>query len=335
MPSVFNPASPDAVALARFAWLLCGGAALVFIVVMAALGQALRGGGRPLRWRRWLAVAVLAPGSLLAVLFGYATWGNVPYYTVTAGGQSAAMPAGALVIRVTAHMWWWEVRYPGPEGGIVLANEIHVPAGRTVWLALDSADVIHTFWVPALAGKVDMLPGKVHHLPLTAARPGSWHGQCAEYCGLQHARMALRVVAHGGDGFDTWLARQAMPAVDDGGRHAAARALFAARCAACHAVRGAGTSGTSATSATSGTSGISGISGISGAPAGLAGPVGPDLTHIAGRLTLGAGALPNGPGALAAWLAAPHRYKEGIRMPDPQLADADLRALAAWLETLQ
>jgi cytochrome c oxidase subunit 2 len=316
----FAPAGVDAIALSRFAWLLCGAAALVFLFVMAVLGGALRRGGKRLRWRRWLGVAVLAPGVALAALFGYATWGGVPYHTA-AGGQSARMPAGALVIRVTAHMWWWQVRYPGPDGGVVLANEVHLPAGRTVWLALDSADVIHTFWVPALAGKVDMLPGKIHHLPLTAVRPGAWHGQCAEYCGLQHARMALRVVAHTEHDFDSWLARQALPAVADGGRHAAARALFAERCAACHVVRGAG-------------AGLAGLTARLGQP-GRDGPVGPDLTHVASRKALGAGALANGPGALAAWLAAPHRYKEGIRMPDPQLAAGDLDALAAWLETLE
>lgn len=314
MDPVFAPAGVDAIALSRFAWLLCGGAALVFLVVMGVLGGALRRNGRALSWRRWLAVAVLAPGIALAALFGYATGGDVPYYT-TAGGQSAGMPPDALVIRVTAHMWWWQVRYPGPDGGIALANEVHLPAGRTVWLALDSADVIHTFWVPALSGKVDMLPGKVRHLPLTAVRPGTWRGQCAEYCGLQHARMALRVVAHAEADFDDWLARQALPAVADGGRHAAARALFAERCAACHTVRGA-------------------VAGQAGQP-GQFGPVGPDLTHVASRKALGAGALSNGPGAMAAWLAAPHRYKAGIRMPDPQLAAGDASALAAWLETLQ
>jgi cytochrome c oxidase subunit II len=358
MASVFDPASPDAVALARFAWLLCGGAALVFFVVMALLAMAVasRRGGRPLRWRRWLAVAVLVPGSALAALFGYATWGHAPYYTVDGGAQSAAMPADALVIRVTARMWWWEVRYPGPDGGIALANELHVPAGRRVWLALDSADVIHTFWVPALAGKVDMVPGKVHHLPLLASQPGVWRGQCAEYCGLQHARMALHVVAQPPGAFDDWLARQAMPAAADGVRHAVARALFAARCAACHAVRGEGAlaldvrgqSGEAGPSVESGALGRPGeyghlgqslqplqSRGAGGAGAAAAGPAGPDLTHVAGRLALGAGTLRNEPGAMAAWLAAPHRHKEGIRMPDPQLAASDLAALAAWLETLR
>jgi len=328
MDPVLTPAGVDAIALSRFTWLLCGGAALVFLLVMAVLGGALRGGGKVLRWPRWLAVAVLAPAIVLAALFAYATWGGVPYGTA-ADGRPAGMPAGALVIRVTAHMWWWEVRYPGPDGGIVLANEVHLPAGRTVWLALDSADVIHTFWVPALSGKVDMLPGKVRHLPLTAVRPGAWRGQCAEYCGLQHARMALRVVAHAEPDFDRWLARQAMPAVADGGRHAAARALFAARCAACHTVRGAG-AGTAPGARTALMAQFD-----QAGPVGRPGPVGPDLTHVASRTALGAGALPNSPGALAAWLAAPHRYKEGIRMPDPRLAAGDLQALAAWLETLQ
>jgi cytochrome c oxidase subunit II len=328
MGSVFQPASPDAVALARFAWLLCGGAALVFFVVMALLAMAVasRRGGRVLRWRRWLAAAVLVPGSALAALFGYATWGNAPYYTVDGGAQSAAMPADALVIRVTARMWWWEVRYPGPDGAIALANELHVPAGRRVWLALDSADVIHTFWVPALAGKVDMVPGKVHHLPLLASLPGVWRGQCAEYCGLQHARMALHVVAQPPGEFDDWLARQAMPAAVDSGRHAAARTLFAARCAACHAVRAEGVQALDVR----GQSGRAAVAGAAGA-----GPAGPDLTHVASRLALGAGTLRNEPGAMAAWLAAPHRHKEGIRMPDPQLAASELAALAAWLETLR
>lgn len=310
MQSMFAPASQDAVALARFAWIACGGAALAFITVMVLLALALRRGGPAPGWRRTLAFAVLVPGSALAALFAYATWGDTPSGSPDGGAPSAAMQADALVIRVTARMWWWEVRYPGPGGGIALANELHVPAGRTVWLALDSADVIHTFWVPALAGKVDMVPGKVHHLPLAALRPGVWRGQCAEYCGLQHARMALHVVAQPPAQFDDWLARQAMPVAGEA-RHAAARALFVRRCAVCHTVRGVDAAR------------------VEG------GPAGPDLTHVASRLALGAGALPNGPGAMAAWLAAPHRYKQGIRMPDPQLAAADVAALAAWLETLQ
>jgi cytochrome c oxidase subunit 2 len=209
-------------------------------------------------------------------------------------------------------MWWWEVRYSDPKTGrdIVLANEIHLPAGRPVYLSLNSNDVIHSFWVPALGGKVDMVPGRQHGMRVQVDRPGRWRGQCAEYCGEQHARMALFVVADAPADFDAWLAAQARPAVQpatpDGQR---GRDLFTAqRCSACHTVRGVTAIAT----------------------------LGPDLTHIGSRSHLGAATVPNTQATLAAWIANPHAVKPGVRMPASQDLDAaSLQALAAWMETLK
>jgi len=211
-------------------------------------------------------------------------------------------------------MWWWEVRYRDAATGaqVVTANEIRIPVGRPVYFGLGSADVIHSFWVPSLGGKMDMLPGRVQHLLLQADRPGTWRGQCAEYCGEQHARMALHVVAEEPAAFDAWLAAQARPANDATASQEVARgreAFLAHRCNACHTVRGVSEESR----------------------------LGPDLTHVGSRLHLGAGTVPNDPGQLAAWVAHTQQLKPGARMPSSgaRIAEADLRSIAAWLTQLK
>jgi cytochrome c oxidase subunit II len=216
----------------------------------------------------------------------------------------------AIAIDVTAHQWWWEITYHQsghPELTFTTANEVHLPVGEPVLVRLQSADVIHSFWIPQIAGKTDVIPGQVNEMWLEAEQPGSSRGMCGEYCGLQHANMALAVTAEPPAAFARWAAERRAPAVAPGGGEAVAgRTVFARSCGACHAV-----SGTEAL-----------------------GHVGPDLTHLASRPTIGAGALDNSPANLARWIHDAPAIKEGARMPAIPLDDADLRSVVAYLETL-
>ncbi len=301
LQSIFHPAAIDARTIAELTWILIIGATVILAGVCLLLWRAVRrnaGAVKPLHWIVGGGIAL--PLLVLTPLLAFSTWRSA----------ELTMPAsqGALAISITAKMWWWEVRYPNPNGGtdIVLANEIHVPAGRPVYLSLNSHDVIHSFWVPALGGKVDMVPGRPHGMRVQVDQPGRWRGQCAEYCGEQHARMALFVEAQAPAAFDAWLAAQARPASN---QMAPGRDVFIAqRCGACHTVRGVVETAN----------------------------LGPDLTHVGSRSHLGAGTIANGNGAMAAWIADPHAAKPGVRMPasgdlDPQ----SLQALAAWMEQLK
>jgi cytochrome c oxidase subunit 2 len=213
--------------------------------------------------------------------------------------QAPAASAIRLTVRVIGHEWWWEVRYPGTSA--VTANEIHIPVGTPVLLQATTADVIHSFWVPELNRKIDTIPGRVNSIVLDAQRPGVYRGQCAEYCGLQHAHMALAVYADAPARFRRWLGHQAAPA-------ARSSSLFLAEpCADCHAIRGTSASGTT----------------------------GPDLTHLASRATIGALTLANNRANVAAWLVDNQHFKPGNRMPDLRLSGATLRALVDYLESLR
>ncbi len=286
-------------------WVLFGGGLLIFLVVMLLLAWSLRVRKGALRPRLWvIGGGVLFPALVLAALFVWVlprmpAWKPVP-------------PAGALIVTVKAHMWWWEVRYRDPATGadVVTANEIRIPVGKPVYFALTSADVIHSFWVPQLAGKMDMLPGRMQHLLVTAQEPGVWRGQCAEFCGAQHAQMALHVVGLEPQAFDAWLAAQARPAAAPASpRQLQGRdAFLAQRCSACHAVRGVSDEGR----------------------------LGPDLTHFGSRLHLGAGILQNTPEGRARWLSHIQQIKSGARMPSYDRLDAPtLEALGDWLGSLQ
>lgn len=286
-------------------WVLFGGGLLIFLVVMLLLAWSLRVRKGALRPRLWvIGGGVLFPALVLAALFVWVlprmpAWKPVP-------------PAGALIVTVKAHMWWWEVRYRDPATGadVVTANEIRIPVGKPVYFALTSADVIHSFWVPQLAGKMDMLPGRMQHLLVTAQEPGVWRGQCAEFCGAQHAQMALHVVGMAPQAFDAWLAAQARPAAAPATpRQLQGRDAFLAnRCNACHTVRGVGGSGRLA----------------------------PDLTHFGSRLHLGGGILENMPEGRARWLTHIQQIKSGARMPSYDRLDAPtLEALGDWLGALQ
>jgi cytochrome c oxidase subunit 2 len=211
----------------------------------------------------------------------------------------------ALSVHVIGHDWWWEARY---DNGAVTANEIHIPAGPRVRLVLDAADVIHSFWVPQLAPKRDLIPGRTNDLWIQADTPGRYRGQCAEYCGLQHAHMAFFVVAQRSDEFAAWLTDQRKPFQPADGLAARGRDVFLTNtCVGCHAIRGTTAMGT----------------------------LGPDLTHLASRDTIAGDTLPNTSDVLADWVTDPQEAKPGVSMPPTQLGAADLQALVAFLKSLR
>ncbi|CAN7332643.1 c-type cytochrome [Variovorax paradoxus] len=304
--SALRAAGPVAQSLLEVSGVLAVGGAVIFAGVMLLLALAIRhrGGGR-VNTRGWLLGGGLAfPTVVLSALFAYSEFHRPPWRPIP--------PPGALIVGVTGHMWWWEVRYRDPSSGaeVATANEIRIPVGRPVYFGLGSADVIHSFWVPSLGGKMDMLPGRVQHLLLQADRPGTWRGQCAEYCGEQHARMALHVVAEEPAAFDAWLAAQARPAAAASRELERGREAFLAhRCNACHTVRGVSEQSR----------------------------LGPDLTHVGSRLHLGAGTAPNDAAQLAAWVAHTQQLKPGARMPSSgeRIGEADLQSIAAWLAQLK
>jgi cytochrome c oxidase subunit 2 len=219
--------------------------------------------------------------------------------------------ADALRIQVTGYQWWWDVQYENPVAGlrVTTANELHIPVGRPVAIDLLSSDVIHSFWVPNLQGKIDLVPGRKNELWLQADKPGIYRGQCAEYCGAQHAHMALLVTAESEEQFGRWLTanRASAPPPQTPEQVRGRDVLERGPCAMCHAVQG--------TSA--------------GAH------MGPDLTHVASRSTLGAGTVPNTRGYLAGWIMDPQHIKPGNHMPPTGLGDQELQAVLAYLETLK
>jgi cytochrome c oxidase subunit II len=313
-PAVLGPSSLEAETLARTVGLFFVVAAAVLAAVTAVvIAAVLRRrvalgpfGDAPVvdrddhGPRRAVAAAVAATVVVLAGL----VWVSM--------GQSLHRehPAGP-VIEVVGHMWWWELRYlEGARGEpVVSANELHLPLQRTTTIRLQSADVIHSFWVPSLGGKSDLLPARSNELRITPQQPGIYAGVCAEFCGLEHARMQLRVYVDPPEVFEAWAAGQAEPAADpvsDASR-AGQAAFLASACVGCHAIRGTPANGRG----------------------------GPDLTHVASRATLVAGALPNTPEHLARWLASPRDLKPGTMMPPAELPPPALGELVAYLASLR
>jgi cytochrome c oxidase subunit II len=311
--SALNPAGPQARAIERIWDAMYYSSVIVFLLVVAALlwGALRRRTEYEQRQtpdrEQSLKIAVgAATGITVLVLLGFLV------YDVAVGRQITRNPGPrALQIRVTGHQWWWEVQYRDSIASdwATTANEIHVPTGRPVALELRSTDVIHSFWSPDLGPKRDLIPGNVNSLWWQADSSGIYRGQCAEFCGLQHAKMAFLVIAQRPDSFRLWLARQrdtAFTPTTDLARRGQ-EVFLGSTCVMCHAI-----SGTSAGSR-----------------------IGPDLTHLASRMTIAAGTLPNTRGNLAGWILDPQRIKPGTRMPPNQLNPADLQALLAYLETLK
>jgi cytochrome c oxidase subunit 2 len=318
--SVLDPAGPQASRIESLWWLFFWVAVVVWVLVMAFLLPPLfgrRAGAavtadapeirpHPAGERRRQLVVGGAVGVTVLVLF-VLLLGDV----VTGRGIHTLSDPNPLTIKLTGRQWWWEARYdnPLPSHVVTTANEIHIPVGRPVKFELNSNDVIHSFWVPNLHGKKDMVPGHPISTWLQADREGEYYGQCAEFCGHQHANMRILIVAEPEEKFQQWLAAQRRPAGEPVyEQEKRGKEVFLSNtCVMCHTVRGT-TAG---------------------------GRAGPDLTHVAGRKILAAGALPNTPGHLAGWVIDPQRVKPGTRMPQNSLTPHDLRALLEYLRTLK
>ena len=300
--SPLAPGGDQAAALHGLFLLMMGVCGVIYALVLGGLGWSL--------WRvrsaseaadvpehgQWAVAIVIVVGLTILIIGSF----------VADRAVFASRAHGAMIVRVTGHQWWWRIEYRDPATGrwIETANELHLPRGRTTRLALGSADVIHSFWVPNVAGKLDMIPGRRNILDLTPRRIGWFRGQCAEFCGTQHAHMALDVKIESPAAFDAWLATQARPAAAIASRGAA---VFAGSCAACHTIRGTGASGR----------------------------VGPDLTHVATRRSIAAGTLTMTRGNLQGWIAQPQALKPGTAMPSVPLSGPDADALATYLERLR
>ena len=305
--SALHPVGRDAEAILELTLILAAGGGVIFLFVMALAGYAVV--ARPERFpgaRAW----VVGGG----IVFPIVTLTALQVYEFAVARQlSDTGGVEPLRVEVTGIMWWWEVRYPGVDGEgepLRTANRLVIPAGRPVEVVVTAADVIHSFWVPSLAGKIDMIPGHENRLILGGERPGTYRGQCAEYCGAQHALMAFEVVVESPGRFEEWLAAERRPAAEPSGpQQVAGRdAFLRAGCGACHTVRGTPANGAA----------------------------GPDLTHVGGRGALAAGTLPNTPEALAGWIAGAQHIKPENRMPSFSILDGDdLHAIAVWLGSLK
>lgn len=308
--SALEPAGPAASRIAYWWWVMFILAVLVFAVVLVLLLLSLlrrRGDPTPdtappkTAWVRlvWIAGAIV-PAVVLAILLGL----NIRSEVLVA----VAAKAPQLEIQVIGHRWWWEVYYPAQ--GFATANEIHIPAETPVKLLLTSQDVIHSFWVPQLEGKRDLIPGQTTELTLQADKEGIYRGQCAEYCGLQHALMALVVRAEAPERFQAWVSQQqkAAPTPEANTLAFEGQQVFqGSACVYCHTVRG-----TNASSR-----------------------FGPDLTHLASRSYIGAGIRANTPANLQGWIVNSQAIKPGNKMPPMYLSVPELRALMAYLGTLK
>ena len=306
--SALAPAGPSAGRIALLSYILFAGAAVILAGVVALTAMAMFGGEG---WRRRLASekiviggGVMFPVVVLTALLAYGL-------AVTRVGGADRAGADVLRIAVVGERWWWRVIYTDAAGTrFETANEIRIPTGRPVELALTTADVIHSFWVPKLAGKLDMVPGRTNYQTLVAETPGMSRGQCAEYCGGAHALMSFLVVAMPPDEFAAWLAREAAPAAPPESDAAAEgqRLFLQGGCGACHRVRGTSANGV----------------------------IGPDLTHVGGRLSIAAATLETGPNAFARWITDNQHIKpENLMPPFRIFTDAELAALADYLTGLR
>lgn len=306
MQHALDPASGEAQQIGTLSWLLYGGATLIFLAVMALAAYALFGP----RSRARLAHRNLVIGG--GIVFPAVTLTALMVYVFSGAPDLLLRGEPELRIEVTGEQFWWRVRYLDAEGRpqFETANEIVIPVDTTVAFRLRTADVIHSFWVPNLHGKLDMIPGHPKTMHVRPERTGLYRGQCAEYCGTQHAKMAFMLEVVAAEDFDRWRQTQQREArAPDAPLLARGREVFlASGCATCHAVRGTPASGA----------------------------LGPDLTHVGSRRTLGAGLLPNGIGALAGWIADSQALKPGNRMPAfNDLPAQDLQAVAAYLASLE
>jgi cytochrome c oxidase subunit 2 len=305
--SALDTAGEEAGQVAELFWVMAAACSFIWLAVVVLLIHATRrrravvderAAGRLIFW-----CGAAIPSALLFLLLAYALWLMPALRPFAQAGEPAA-----LRIEVTGEQFWWRVAYHPADGDapVFSANEIRLPVGERVQFALGSTDVIHSFWIPSLGGKMDMIPGRTNRLSLVAAKPGAYRGACTEYCGTSHALMAFTVVAMEPGEFRQWLEAQAAPST---GLSAPGGELFLRHgCGSCHRVAGTEADGM----------------------------VGPDLSHVGSRQTLGAGILPNDPEALRGLIAHPHLIKPGSKMPAfSMLPEEDIAAIAAWLRGLE
>ena len=317
--AIYTPDSPPAREIRDLGYLVIGICAAIFLVVQAFLviaiirgirarKQAESGGvtGEPVQLHGSIPIEVAWTVIPVIIVFVLTL---VTIRTIRDIDLTEA-PEGAMEVVVIGHQWWWEFRYPDPEGDtskeVVVANELHVPVGRPIWLRLESADVIHSFWVPRLAGKKDLVPGWTNHHWFTAERAGLYLGQCAEYCGTQHAHMLLRVYADEPEDFDQWLDSQRAEAVEDKSVFKGRRVFMDYACMNCHTIDGTSD-----------------------------GMFGPNLTHLASRDTIGSGFIALNRENLKAWIDDPQQLKPGCNMPALKLDPHELDAVVDYLMTLR
>ena len=308
--STLSPHSPASHDIAVLWWWMLGIAAAVFFGAVALLfiawfrrarpGLPLFGETEKVNVGLVITFGIAIPVVVLVALFGVADLWLVSKTGAPAAGSTS------MTVRVIGHQWFWEVRYPGMRA--VTANEIHIPARTRVQLVGRSADVIHSFWVPELNRKIDLIPGRTNRVLLYADTPGVYRGQCAEFCGLDHAQMGMKVFADPPRRFHNWLDNMGKPAAKPAtaAQRRGQQLFLSNACASCHTIRG--------TPAT--------------------GDVGPDLTHLASRTTLAAATIPNTPRSLLSWIEDPQHIKPGNKMPGLNLSNSDFRAIRAYLDHL-
>ncbi len=309
--SPLSPQSPSSHDIAVLWWWMLAIAAVVFFGALAMLliawvrrdrrGLPFVGSNERITIGLVLTFGIAIPVVVLVALFAVANLWLVGPTGAPARGSTA------MTVRVIGHQWFWEVRYPRTRA--VTANEIHIPARTRVQVVATTDDVIHSFWVPQLNRKIDLIPGRTNRVLLYADEPGVYRGQCAEFCGLEHARMAMKVFAQPQRRFRSWLSRMETPAAPPATaqQREGQRLFLSNACAGCHTIRG--------TSA--------------------GGEIGPDLTHVATRTTLAAVTIPNTARSLRRWITDPQQIKPGVKMPALNLSDADFKAIAAYLNHLR
>ena len=308
--SVLRPAGVQAAHIGNLWWVMFWTCAAIYAAVVIAVALAItrrtpEDGPSPGHRAAVRSVAVATALSVVILV-------GLLFASVATGRAVGSLSTDdALGIEVVGAQWWWSVQYdnPVPALRVTTANELHLPVGRPILITLRAFDVIHSFWVPNLHGKIDLIPGRKNTIALQVDKPGIYRGQCAEYCGLQHAHMAFTVVAEPSDDFERWLAAQRAeappPTSPDQQRGLAV--VERGPCAMCHTIRGT----------------------MAGAR------LGPDLTHVATRSTIAAGTTPNTPDHLTEWLKDPQHIKPGARMPATRLSAEELRGVVAYLQTLK
>lgn len=316
-PSALDPQGPGAAHLADLWWFMLALSTVVYLIVIALLFAAILRRRRATSSTEPISVMgdtgrnwVLLGGILLPLVIIGTTFASSMYTFANVDDQSGQ---AAFKIEVFGRRWWWEVRYL--DHGVTTANEIHIPVGVPVEIQLQSADVIHSLWIPELHGKMDLIPTRINHITIQADKPGVYRGECAEFCGLQHAHMNFMVVAESEADFNAWVSAQQQPAAPPADQLAqrGQEVFFAARCVYCHTVRGLDDKSVDRSAV----------------------DLGPDLTHLFSRKTIAAASLTQNRGNLAGWISDPQHVKPGNLMPTIYMNSEDLQALLAYLETLR